>query len=182
MSASSAQPGVGTRQHGTRQRRPLAAKLALVSAVSLGLVAGPVAFAGPASAAPSYSERVNCWVEAKKPDLIKFHKDGHHKFARVDFSFKIKCDKNVKVHFQQWILKEKKNGYDRIKYRDGDLRVHKNHGAHESTKARVDKDRNDKVRVVHVVKITFDKYKNGNGKAYDVDKSKTLTIHFPNRY
>ncbi|GAA1255588.1 hypothetical protein [Arthrobacter pascens] len=167
-------------------RRPLAAKLALVSTFSLGLVAGPVALAGPASAAPSHSERVNCWVEAKKPDLIKIHKEGYHKFARVDFSFKIKCDKNVKVHWQQWIVKETKHGYDRIKYRDGDVRVHKNDVVHESTKARVDQDRKeDRVKVLHVVKITFDKDKDGKGKwsrSSDVDKSETLTIRFHGGY
>jgi hypothetical protein len=167
-------------------RRPLAAKVALVSTVSLGLIAGPVAFAGPANAAPSYSERVNCWVEAKKPYLLKVHDQGYHKFARVDFSFKIKCDKNVKVHFQQWIVKETKHGYDRIKYRDGDVRVHKNHVVQENTRANVDKDRkDDKVKVLHVVKITWDKDKDGKGKwskGSDDDRSKTLTIHFKKGY
>lgn len=167
-------------------RRPLAAKLALVSTVSLGLVAGPVALAGPASAEPSHSDRVNCWLTAHKPDVIKVHDRGYHKFARVDFSFTIKCDKNVKVHFQQWIVKEKRRGYDLIKYRDDDVRVHKNHDTDVSTKARVDKDDKDnKVTVRHIVKITFDKDKDGKGrwsKAYVVKKSDPKDIHFSNRY
>ena len=90
------------------------------------------------------------------------------------------------MHFQQWIVKEKKHGYDRIKYRDGDVRVHKNHVVHENTRANVDKDRkDDKVKVLHVVKITWDKDKDGKGKwskGSDDDRSKTLTIHFKKGY
>ena len=171
----------------TSQRRPLATKLVLVSTVSLGLVAGPVAFAGPASAAAydnGKNDKVNCWVEAKKPDLIKL--DNHRKFAKVDFAFKIKCDKNAKVTWHQWTLKEKRSGNaELIKYHKGDVDVRKNHVEYDSNKDRVDKDRGDnKVKVFHVVKIDFKK-DNGKGKGsdgHDSSKSQSLTIRFSGGY
>lgn len=165
-------------------RRPLAAKLALVSTVSLGLVAGPVAFAGPATAMPEDAKKVNCWiVKAHDPYLLKIHKEGYKKFARVDFSFTIKCDKNVNVKFDHWILKKKGKGHDVIKHKRGDIDVRKNHVAHESTKARVDNDRNDRVKVLHVVKITWDKDGKGKwSKGSDVKWSDPLTIDFKRGY
>jgi hypothetical protein len=161
------------------QRRPLAARLALVSTVSLGLLAGPVAFAGPASAAPSHGDKdkVNCWiVKVHDPYLLKIHKEGYKKFAKVDFSFKIKCDKNAKVKYDHWIVKEKGKKHEVIKHKWGKIDAHKNRVEHENTRANVDKDKNDRVKVFHVVKITFEKDKGKHG--YDVEKSKPLTIRF----
>jgi hypothetical protein len=168
----------------TRQRGPLA-KLALVSTVSLGLVAGPVAFAGPASAMGGdngRNDKVNCWVEAKKPYLVSIN--HHHKFAKVDFAFKIKCDKDAKVTWHQWTLKEKKNGHraELIKYHKGDVDVRKNRAEYDSNRDRVDKERGENhVKVFHIVKIDFKKKDNDKGRGHeghDSDKSKTLTIRF----
>lgn len=82
-------------------RRPLAARLALVSTVSLGLVAGPLAVAGPASAAPNYSDKANCSVTAhdpKKADYGKKDRD-YGKYVKVVFKFTIDCKKRAHVYF-----------------------------------------------------------------------------------
>lgn len=160
------------------QRRPLAARLALVSTVSLGLVAGPVAFAGPASAVPQDSKKVNCWiVKAHDPYLLKYHKKGHKKFAKVDFSFKIKCDKNAKVKYHHWIMEEKRHN-KLIKEKRGELDVRKNYVKHENTRADVEKDKNNRVKVFHVVKIYFEKEKGKGWYGSDYEKSRTLVIRF----
>lgn len=73
----------------TRNSRPLKAKFALISAVSLGLIGGPVALAAPADA--STSER-GCTVDPRKPT------SGDHK---VDFRISVDCRGNKTVQIRQ---------------------------------------------------------------------------------
>ena len=147
----------------TQQRRPLAARLALVSVASLSLVGGSVAVAGPASAAAydyKSDKKVECNVKAKKVDHKEYGKYSKNK-ADVKFEFKVWCDKKTDVKFEHWIFQKKNNGkWELIKHRDGKLYDVKYEDKH--TKAEV-KDRGRKggeEHVFHVVKIKYDD-KNG---------------------
>jgi hypothetical protein len=162
----------------TRQRRPLAARLALVSTVSLGLVAGPIVLAGPANAA-AYPKKDTCTVEAKKPDVHekKGTKD-YGKAVKVVFKFKISCDKGTRVHFDQKLFKETKKGDGKQirPYSKGWVWVPKN----KEIKVEIDKvfpEKNKKqITVYHTVKIV---YKNGKGSwKYDFDESKHVDVKF----
>lgn len=50
-----------------RSRHSFSARFGLVSTVSLGLLAGPVAMAGPATAMPDHSRKADCTVTALDP-------------------------------------------------------------------------------------------------------------------
>lgn len=149
----------------TRQRRPLAAKLALVSTVSMGLLAGPVAFAGPASAMADHGkDDKNCHVTAYTPKKVDYgHKDRDYgKSVKVEFKFKIHCDKGTKVYFDHKMFqghgrKDKDLGRDH-----GWVWVHGD--KYFNDKAKVHADRGDKdVKVSHTVKIQFkDKDRHGH--------------------
>lgn len=141
----------------SRDRRSLAARLALVSTVSLGLVAGPVAFAGPASAAPSYKDKDNCSVKAHKPykaDYGKRDRD-YGKFVKVVFKFTIDCKKRAHVHFNhrmfqhhgKWDVEQIKKHRDWV-YVKGEKDFYK--------VVKVKADRGEKfVKVSHTVTIKF---------------------------
>lgn len=164
----------------TRDRRPRVARLALVSAVSLGLVAGPVALASPALADTRSND---CTVKALQPTVHdqKGGKKGELKFVRVDFAFKIKCDKNARVHFEQWMFQEDGKKVDRIAWDKGNVWVHKSETVVNVVKV-YDKDRHDKYeKVFHTVKIRVeDKDKYGHwAKWSDFDRSKTARIYVP---
>lgn len=154
-------------------------KLALVSTVSLGLLAGPVALAGPASAAPPHRDD-RCSVEAKKPD-VEHKKRGdrdYGKAVKVTFKFKIHCDKRTLVYFDQKLFKETKG--DRAKEIK---RPHSNGwvwvGRDKEVKIEVDKvfpERNKKhITVFHVVKIVF---KDKGDWKWDRSESKHVEISF----
>jgi hypothetical protein len=163
----------------TRQRRPLAARLALVSTVSLGLVAGPIALAGPASAAGYPKKDDRCTVEAKKPDVHekKGTKD-YGKAVKVVFKFKINCDKGTHVYFDQKLFKETKKGDGKQirPHSKGWVWVPKN----REIKVEVDKvfpEKNKKqITVYHIVKIVY-KDKKGTWKWHD-DESKHVDVKF----
>lgn len=164
----------------TRQRRPLAARLALVSTISLGLVAGPIALAGPANAA-GYPKKDTCTVEAKKPDVHekKGTKD-YGKAVKVVFKFKISCDKGTHVYFDQKLFKETKkwDGKQIRPHSKGWVWVPKN----KEIKVEVDKvfpEKNKKqITVYHIVKIAY-KDKNGKGSwKSDSDESKHVDVKF----
>ena len=72
-----------------RKSRPLVAKIALIPAVTLGLIGGPVALAGPATAATS--DR-GCTVDPLKPT-----KHDH----KVDFRIYVDCYGNKTVQIRQ---------------------------------------------------------------------------------
>ncbi|WP_314193922.1 hypothetical protein [uncultured Arthrobacter sp.] len=164
----------------TRQRRPSATRLALVSAASLSLIGGSVAVAGTASAAGydyKPDKKVECKVDAKNV----YHKEygKYSKKADVKFEFKVWCDKKTDVQFDHWIFQKKNNGkWELIKHRDGKLKDVKYEAKH--TKAEV-KDKGRKggeEKVYHVVKI---KYDDKNGKySHTVTKSDSGwgTVHF----
>jgi hypothetical protein len=166
----------------TRQRRPLAARLALVSAASLSLLAGPVAFAGPASAAPS-DKKVECRVDAKnayhkeKVDYGKYSKNS----ANVKFEFDVWCNKKSDVKFEHWIFQKNNHGkWVKIGDSHGTIYNVKDHKVSKHTKADV-KDTGRKggdEKVMHVVKI---KYDDKNGRySHTVTKSDTgwVTVNF----
>ena len=148
----------------TCQRRPLAARLALVSVASLSLIGGSVAVAGPASAAAYDYKKVECNVKAKKVDHKEYGRYSKNK-ADVKFEFKVWCDKKTDVKFEHWIFQKKNNGkWELIKHRHDKIKDVKYEDKHKDkyTKAEVkDKGRKgDKEHVFHVVKIKFED-KNG---------------------
>jgi hypothetical protein len=149
----------------TPQRHPLAAKLALVSTVSLGLLAGPVALAGPASAAPEHGkDDKNCHVTAYKP--YKAERDGkdrdYGKSVKVVFKFKIHCDKGTRVYFDHKMFKHGGRDDKDLGRDHGWVWVHGN--KYFDSKEKVSFDRGDKdVKVSHTVKIQFkDKDRHGH--------------------
>jgi hypothetical protein len=161
----------------TRQRRPLAARLALVSAASLSLLAGPVAFAGSASAAPydqgKNDKKVECWVKAKdvkeKADYGNYSRSSRNS-ADVKFEFKVWCDKKTDVKFEHWIFQKKHGKWVKIEEKNGHIYNVKDKVT-KHTKANVkDTDRKGGHEyVLHVVKIKYDD-KNGR-HSYTVTKT-----------
>jgi hypothetical protein len=157
----------------TRSPGSLTAKAALVSTVSLGLLAGPVALAAPAQAS-DYSKHDTCTVTALRPHEDKTKHD--RKFVKVDFSFKIYCEKNTKVYFNQKMFQQKGKWYKQIGSMDGWAWVHgtKYISNHEKVWA----DHGDKaIKVYQTVKIRFkDDSKHGSSWSYDQDTSPTAYI------
>src|SRR5215217_4508425 len=87
----------------TRKTRPVRANIALLSVVSLGLLAGSVALAAPAEA--KTSER-GCTVEPLKPTLVheddkKDKNDKKKSFHKVDFKIWVDCNGNKEVDIRQ---------------------------------------------------------------------------------
>lgn len=165
----------------TRQRRPLAARLALVSTVSLGLVAGPIVLAGPASAAEYPKKDDRCTVKAKAPEVDekKGSKD-YGKAVKVVFKFRISCDKGTHVYFDQKLFKETRKGDGKQirPHSKGWVWVPKN----KDIKVEVDKvfpEKNKKqITVYHIVKIVY-KDKNGKGSwKYHSDESEHVDVKF----
>ncbi|UKA53789.1 hypothetical protein LFT45_19085 [Arthrobacter sp. FW305-BF8] len=150
----------------SRQRRPMATRLALVSAASLSLIGGSLAVAGPASAAgydAKPDKKIECWVKAKdvheKADYGKYSKKNS---ADVKFEFKVWCDKKTDVKFDHWIFQKKHGKWVLIKDRSGKIDNVKDKVT-KHTKAEV-KDTGRKggeEKVYHVVKIS---YKEKGGK------------------
>ena len=160
------------------QRRPLAARLALVSTVSLGLLAGPVAFAGQASAGEMPKKDNKCSVYAKTPE-VEHKKKGHKDYGsvKVVFKFKIHCDKRTLVYFDQKLFKETRKGDEK------QIRPHSKGwvwvGKDKEVKVEVDKvfpERNKKhITVFHIVKIEYKE--KGHNKRHS-DESEHKTIYF----
>jgi hypothetical protein len=78
-----------------RKSRLRVARIALIPAVAVGLIGGPVVAAGPAVA--STSER-GCTVDPLKP-VKRDHKDNSK--VRVDFRIYVDCNGNKKVEIRQ---------------------------------------------------------------------------------
>lgn len=158
------------------------ARVALVSTVSLGLLAGPIAMAAPAAAD---TKSADCTVKALKPKVHDKgnggYKKGERKFVKVDFEFKIRCDKDAKVHFDQWMFQKDGKKNDRIGKDYGTVWVHKHESVVNVVKV-YDKDRHDKFeKVFHFVKIQVvkkDKYGHWS-KWSDFDKSPIAKIYVP---
>ena len=162
----------------TRPR--FSARLALVSTVSLGLLAGPIAMASPAAATGDHSKRDNCSVTAFKPHADNGRNGWNHdrKSVRVNFAFKIHCDKGTRVHFNQKMFQEKGRwDVKRIGHVDDSVWV-------RGTKYIVNDewvsaDRGDKVvKVFHTVRIRFkdDDRSRWSSWSSDFDKSPTAYI------
>ena len=119
----------------TRQRRPWQPGSHWFQLFPWASSAGPVAFAGPAAAATTASDRttVECWPRPRT--LINNEKAGLPQVSAADvkFAFKIKCDKKTHGAFEHWILKERSTATG-VKYRDDDGRVYNvNEQCHKST-------------------------------------------------
>jgi hypothetical protein len=176
-----------------RTRRPLSARIALISAVSLGLVAGPVAFAGPATAMPSHSKRADCTVTALDPYAANSHgrnavrddpRNKDRKSVKVSFPFRIHCDKDAQVRYNQkmfqkhgrWNAEEIGSAWDTVWVSGHDRIVNM-----ETVKA----DRGDKfVKVFHTVRIQVqDKDRSDHrSRSSDFDRSATVTIWVSNNH
>lgn len=167
----------------TRPRRSLAARVALVSTVSLGLLAGPIAMASPASAATANSTRDNCSVTAFRPHADRdngWKRDG--KSVRVNFAFKIHCDKGTRVWFNQKMFQEKGRwDVKRIGHVEDSVWVRGTKFIVNDEK--VSAHRGDNVvKVFHTVRIQF---KDNNGSKWsswssDFDKSPVARIRVDN--
>ena len=173
----------------TRQRRPVAARLALVTAASLSLIGGSLAVAGPASAAAYDSKpdkKIECWVKAKTVDEKVNYGKYSKKSANVKFEFKVWCDKKTDVKFDHWIFQKKHGKWVLIKDRSGKIENVKEKDKEKvrHTKAEV-KDTGRKggeEKVFHVVKISF-KDKDGK-KSHTVTKKDSAdgTVDFGRKY
>lgn len=85
--------------------RSRAARIALIPAVALGLIGGPVALAGPATAATS--ER-GCTVDPLKPRQNNWDRGK----TAVDFRIYVNCDGNKTVQIRQLRFEEDHGRHD----------------------------------------------------------------------
>ena len=149
-------------------------KLALVSTVSLGLLAGPVAFAGPASAAPHHGEKDNCSVTAhdpKKADYGKRDRD-YGKYVKVVFKFTIDCKKRSHVKFDHRMFKHHGRWAKQIERHHDWVYVKGEKDFYKVVKVKVDRGEKE-VKVSHSVTIKFlDKKDKGWGWKTDSDYAK----------
>jgi len=137
-------------------QRPLAARLALVSTVSLGLLAGPVAFAGPASAAPSYNDKDNCSVKAHEPKKVDYGKRDrdYGKSVKVVFKFTIKCEKRAHVYFNHKMFQHHGKWAKQIERHHDWVYVKGEKDYYKVVKVKADRGEKD-VKVSHNVTIKF---------------------------
>jgi hypothetical protein len=178
----------------TRSRRSFSARFALITTVSFGLLAGPAAIAGPATAAvPDHSRKADCTVTALDPHAANKHgreavrddhRKGNRRSVRVSFPFKIRCDRDAKVRYNQrmfqehdrWDNEEIGNAWDTVWV-----------SGHEKivNVERVTADRGERsVTVFHTVRIRVlnedrDGHRSGST---DFDKSDTVTIWLSNHH
>jgi hypothetical protein len=171
----------------SRGRHSFSARFAMISTVSLGLLAGPVAVAGPATAMPDHSRKADCTVTALDPraardhgrDAIRDeHRRGDRRSVRVSFPFRIHCDKDALVRYNQrmfqehdrWDTEEIGNARDTVWISGHDRIVNVE---------RVTADRGEKsVTVFHTVRIRVQDRDRGDhgSRSSDFDRSDTVTI------
>jgi hypothetical protein len=183
----------------TRSRHSFSARFAAITTVSLGLLAGPIAMAVPATASNDHSRKAECTVTALDPyakdhgrnAMIDSHGNkgrDHRKDrdVRVAFAFKIHCDKDADVRYNQKMF-QKHDRHDTEKIGDAWDTVSVS-GHHEKivNVETVTADRGDKfVKVYHTVRINVeDKDHRGdhrNGSS-DFDRSKTVKIWVSNNH
>ncbi|WP_461188030.1 hypothetical protein [Arthrobacter sp. Z4-13] len=159
----------------TTKSRSIGAKIALVPVLSLGLLGGSMAIAGPASA--DYDKKISgCTVKAEKP--------SHEKGTTVNFKISIKCDdgkkRTVKVQQRRF---EKDNGPDT---RLGKVRTFERHfdrnDHHKTINSRdyVPRhlDHHDGEEVYHEVRFAV-KYDNGKWSSWsDYSKWKESPVRY----
>jgi hypothetical protein len=95
---------------GTPKSRPSRAKVALVSAMTLGLAAGGVALAAPAQAATTNNPST---VAPLKPVFAGFNSSGT---KLVDYQINVYCNSNRSVYIeeQRWESDDWPNGDDHL--------------------------------------------------------------------
>ncbi|MFC7850161.1 hypothetical protein ACFUTU_16960 [Arthrobacter sp. NPDC057388] len=183
-----------------RSRHSFAARFAMISTMSLGLLAGPVALAGPAAASgghDDHSRKAECTVKALDPykkdrghnAMIDNHgrdngKNRKDREVRVAFAFIIHCDKDADVRYNQWMFQ--KHGHRDIE-RIGDawdtVSVNRGHDKIVNVE-KVTADRHeDFVKVFHIVRIKVED-KRGHGDhrngSTDIDRSDVVKIWVKN--
>jgi hypothetical protein len=184
-----------------RSRHSFAARFAMISTVSLGLLAGPIALAGPASAAGGHdrSKGAECTVKALDPykkdrghnAMIDNHgrdngKNRKDREVRVAFAFKIRCDKDADVKYNQWMFqKHDRNDVERIGDAWGTVSVKGDREKIVNFETVTADHHKDFVKVFHVVRIKVedkrDRGDHGN-RSTDTDRSNTVTIWVKNNH
>lgn len=178
-----------------RSRHSFSTRFAMISTVSLGLLAGPIALAAPATASNDHSRKADCTVTALDPYAADHGRnaaiDNHgnrnrdRKSVRVAFAFKIRCDKDADVRYNQWMFqKHDRHDVERIGDAWDTVSVS---GHHEKivNVERVTADRGDDfVKVFHVVRIRVEDHGRGDhgNRSTDVDRSNTVTIWVNNNH
>jgi hypothetical protein len=185
-----------------RSRHSFATRFAMISTVSLGLLAGPIALAGPASASgghDDHSRKAECTVKALDPykkdrghnAMIDNHgrdngKNRKDRDVRVAFAFIIHCDKDADVRYNQKMY-QKHDRHDTEKIGDAWDTVSVKHGHDKIVNVeKVTADRHeDFVKVFHAVWIKVedkDHRGHGNNGSRDYDKSDTVKIWVKNNH
>ncbi|PNH85193.1 hypothetical protein [Arthrobacter sp. AFG20] len=181
-----------------RSRHSFSTRFAMISTVSLGLLAGPIAIAAPASAMGDNSRKADCTVTALDP-YAKDHGrnafiDNHgnkggdrNKSVRVAFAFKIRCDKDADVRYNQKMFQ--KHGHRDIEKIGDAWDTVSVSGHHEKivNVERVTADRGDRfVKAFHAVWIRVEDNNRGHGdhrnSSSDFDRSNTVTIWVSNNH
>lgn len=178
-----------------RSRHSFSARFAMISTVTLGLLAGPTAVAAPATALGDHSRNADCTVTALDPYARDHGRnaviDNHgnkgrdrNRSVRVAFAFKIRCDKDADVRYNQrmfqvhdrWDIEKIGDAWDTVSVS----------GRHERivNVERVTADRGDHfVKVFHTVRISVEDNR-GHGdrgnRSSDFDRSDTVTIWVSN--
>ena len=91
-----------------RKTHSRAARIALIPAVALGLIGGPIAVAGPAVA--STSER-GCTVDPLKP-VKQDHRGRDGRATKVDFRIYVDCNGNKTVQIRQLRFEDDRGRHD----------------------------------------------------------------------
>jgi hypothetical protein len=175
-----------------RNHHSFAARFAMISTVSLGLLAGPIAMAAPATASNDHSRKADCTVTALDP-YAKDHgrntmsRDNRKdRDVRVAFAFKIRCDKDTDVRYNQKMF-QVHDRYDTEKIGDAWDTVSVS-GHHDKivNVERVTADRGDRfVEVYHNVRIRVEDkgHHGGHGnRSSDFDESNTVKIWVNNNH
>ncbi|PNH85258.1 hypothetical protein [Arthrobacter sp. AFG20] len=176
-----------------RSRHSFAARFAMISTVSLGLLAGPIALAAPATASNDHSRKADCTVTALDP-YAKDHgrnamsRDNRKdRDVRVAFAFKIHCDKDADVRYNQKMF-QVHDRHDTEKI--GDAWDTVSVSGHHDKIVNVEKVTADRgehfVKVYHTVRINVEDkdhrgHGNGNGSS-DFSRSDTVKIWVNNNH
>jgi hypothetical protein len=176
----------------THSRHSFSARFAMITTVSLGLLAGPVALAGPASAmGGDHSRKAECTVTALDPYAANTRgreavshdpRMKDRRSVRVSFAFKIHRDKDAQVRYNQRMfqkhdrhdVEEIGNAWDTVWVSGHDKTINVE---------RATADRGERsVTVFHAVRIRVEDKdrRDHRSRSTDFDRSDTVTIWVSN--